>query len=100
MVEKRTAQSDRCEGCGLKSRCQEAYERLGCVEGPSVTRDVTTAFLLPIVAFVVFLGVFGWLLRDVVAKPYVTPLAAAIAVPITVVLMLTVRVLMRRHRRK
>jgi len=99
MVEKRIAQSKSCDDCGLGCHCKEAYERLGCDDGPTVTREVTVAFLLPIVAFVVFLGVFGWLLQGIVAKSYQAPLAAAMALPATVGLMLAMRVLMRRHRK-
>lgn len=94
------AQSKSCEDCGQGCHCKEAYERLGCTEGPPITRDVSLAFLLPIVAFLVFLGVFGWLLENVVGKPYQTHLAAGLALSATVALMLVVRFLMRRHRKK
>ena len=100
MVEKRMAQSKSCDDCGLGCHCKEAYERLGCNEGPNVTREVSVAFLLPILVFVAFLGVFGWLVQDVAAKPYQTPLAAAMALPATVGLMLAARALLRRHRKK
>lgn len=94
------AQSKSCEDCGQACHCKEAYERFGCAEGPPITRDVSLAFLLPLVAFVVFLGAFGWLLKGLVGQSYQAPLAAGMALPATVVLMLIVRFLMRRHRKK
>jgi hypothetical protein len=100
MVEKRIAQSKSCEECGRGCHFKEAFEKLGCADGPSITRDVSLAFLLPILAFVVFLGGLGWLLRDLVGEPYQTPLAAGMALPATVALMLVVRFLMRRRQRR
>lgn len=100
MVEKRMAQSESCEGCGLACGCTKAYQSHGCDGGPPMTREVTIAFLLPILIFVVFLGGLGWLLKGVVAGPYQTPLAAALALAATVALMLALRLLTRPHRRK
>ena len=100
MVEKRMAQSKSCDDCGLGCHCGKAYEKLGCAEGPPITREVTVAFLLPILVFVAFLVVFGWLLQGVAPKPYQTVLAAAIALAATVGLMLALRALTRRHRTK
>jgi len=93
-------QSKSCEDCGQGCHCKEAYERFGSAEGPPITRDVSLAFLLPIVVFVIFLGAFGWLLKGLVDPSYQAPLAAGMALPATAALMLTMRFLMRWHRKK
>jgi hypothetical protein len=79
--------------------CKEAYRRLGCDEGPSVALTAVVAFLLPLVVLVVSLGGLGWLLEDVVAESYRTPLALVLALLVTTGLMLVVR-LLTRHRHK
>jgi uncharacterized membrane protein len=94
------AQSKSCEGCGHAHDCSKVYERLGCVEGPSITRPVLLAFLLPILVFIGTLAGFGWLLKDAVAESYQMPLAAALALTTTAVVMLVVRRLLRPHRKQ
>lgn len=94
------AQSDVCSGCSNAHTCKEVYGRLGAVGGPSVASKVVIAFLLPMVAFVVALGVFGGLLEGVVAGAYRTPLALVLALSTTAALVLIVRILVRSHRRK
>lgn len=87
-----------CEGCSHAQTCKEAYQHLGGRTGPSVALPVLIAFLLPIIAFVTGLGVFGRLLQGAVAGPYQTPLALVLALLTTTGLMLVVRTLMRPHR--
>ncbi len=50
-------QQNLCQGCIQQNRCQEAYERLGSFQGPSVVRKVLIAFLMPMVVFIVSLAV-------------------------------------------
>ena len=50
-------QQNLCQGCIQQNRCQEAYERLGRLQGPSVLRKVLIAFLMPMVVFIVALAV-------------------------------------------
>ena len=50
-------QQNLCQGCIQQNRCQEAYERLGRFQGPSVVRKVLIAFLMPMVVFIVSLAV-------------------------------------------
>jgi len=90
-------QSKSCEGCSQAHDCTKVYEQLGCAEGPSVAPAALLAFLLPVVVFVAALGGFGWLLKGRVAGPYVTPLAAALALLTTTGVMLVARVLTRPH---
>ena len=51
-------QQNSCKGCIQQNRCQEAYERLGSFQGPSVLSEVLIAFLMPWVVFIVSLAVF------------------------------------------
>jgi len=94
------AQPNQCDGCSQADRCQEAYRQLGCTEGPSVTRPVLIAFLLPIVAFIVSLAAWSWLLEGAGAGPYRTPAALILALAVTAGLMGTVRLAARRRARK
>ncbi len=94
------AQSKSCEGCSQAHDCKKVYEQLGCAEGPSVTSAALLTFLLPVVVFVAALGGFGWLLKGVVAGPYLTPLAAALALLTTTGVVLVARALTRLHRKR
>ncbi len=93
-------QSDVCDGCSNAHTCKEVYGRLGAPGGPSVAFKAVVAFLLPMVMFVVALGVFGGLLGGIVAGPYRTPLALVLALSATAAILWGVRILVRLHRRK
>lgn len=54
-----------CQDCNQKSGCQEVYENLTKIQGPSVVLKVVAAFLLPIVVFIGCLAVFEWVLAEV-----------------------------------
>jgi len=54
-----------CHECTQKSRCQEVYEKLGNIQGPSVVFNVSAAFLLPIVVFIVSLAGFDRIVAKV-----------------------------------
>lgn len=45
-------QQEFCQGCDLKNKCKDAYERLGSAKTSSVARKVVVAFLLPLVVFI------------------------------------------------
>ncbi len=55
-------QQNLCKGCIQQNRCQEAYERLGRIQEPSVLSAVLIAFLMPMVVFIVSLAVFDLVL--------------------------------------
>lgn len=100
MVVKRIARSNRCDGCHQAGACEEVYHQVGCAEGPSVVPMVAVAFLLPILMFLVALGVFQWALGSAVAEPYQTPLALLLALAVTTGLMFAARVAVRLCRKK
>jgi hypothetical protein len=94
------AQPNVCDGCSYAHTCREVPGQLGSAEGPSVASKVVIAFLLPLVMFIVALGVFDGLLEETVAGPYQTPLALVLALSVTATIMLVVRILVRARRRK
>lgn len=53
-----------CERCSQRHDCRGIYGKLGNAEGPSLTLRVVLAFLMPILVFIVSLGVLekglGW----------------------------------------
>lgn len=61
---------------------------------------VVVAFVLPILTFVVVLGLFEWALANVVAKQYQTPLALPLALVSTIAVLLAARSTVRLWRRK
>ncbi len=85
-----------CEGCSQAHDCKKIYQHLGNLRDPSVALKAAIAFLLPIGLFVAALGAFGRLLQPVVARQYQTLLACALALCVTIVLMLVVSFLTKR----
>jgi len=65
-----------------------------------VTRTVLVAFLLPLVLFIVSLGVLGWWLEGKVAESHRTPLALMLALLLTTGSMLALRAVSRLRCRK
>ena len=92
-------EDDSCEGCQQAHDCQKVYRQLGKTEGPSVAAKVVVAFLLPIFVFAAGLGVFGRLLGGVLAPRYQTPLAFALALSVTVGVVLIASLIVRRLHR-
>ena len=45
-----------CSGCIDSDRCKSAYEQAGKVNGPPVAGKVVLVFLLPILVFIITLG--------------------------------------------
>ncbi|OHB58181.1 MAG: hypothetical protein A2Y12_07930 [Planctomycetes bacterium GWF2_42_9] len=42
-----------CQSCGMKDHCQEVYKKLGECKSPSVLTKVISAFLLPLILFII-----------------------------------------------
>ena len=55
-----------CQGCKQSHRCQEVYEHLSNMGGPSVAFKVILAFLVPIVVFVGSLAIFEEILAGAI----------------------------------
>jgi uncharacterized membrane protein len=85
-----------CQKCTQKSRCQEVYEKLGNIQGPSVVFNVLAAFLLPIVVFIVSLAGFDRILAKVTNnKELQTAASLMLALLITCVCVWMIRVIKR-----
>ena len=93
-------QAKACEGCSQAHDCKKLYEQIGNLDGPSVVPKVLIAFVLPIIVLIATLGLFDWLLQEVVARPYRTPCALFLSLDVTGILMLAVSVLAKRHDRR
>jgi hypothetical protein len=94
------SQTKFCDGCPDAHDCKRIYERLGHQQGPPVTGQVTAAFVVPIMVFVAGLGGFGRLLQGTVATRYVSPLALACSLVVTVAAVVTLGGLLKRSDRK
>jgi uncharacterized membrane protein len=85
-----------CHKCTQQSRCQEVYEKLGNIQGPSVVFNVLAAFLLPIVVFIVSLAGFDRILAKVTSnKELQTAVGLLLALLITCVCVWMIRVINR-----
>lgn len=86
-----------CERCSQRHDCREIYGKLGNAEGPSLTLTVVVAFLVPILVFIVSLGVLekvlGWVTERAALR---TAASLSGAVIVTLAWILTVRVIDRR----
>ena len=74
-----------CNGCKHANSCSNAYERIGKVAGPSVAWKVFFVFLLPLLVFASFLGLFQWFLAEVIAGEKIRT-AASFALAVAVVM--------------
>ena len=94
-------QQENCQGCEQRHRCQEIYQRLGEVKGPSVVSKVVVAFLLPMVVFIIVLAAFEQTLgRMVSGKNLKTVFSLLLALVVTFVCILVTKVIQRRFRQK
>jgi hypothetical protein len=62
------ADQEFCQSCEQNRNCRQLYQQLGHSKGPSVTVKVVTAFLLPLVVFIISLAVFKRLLVGLMAS--------------------------------
>lgn len=58
MIERTMNQQKSCKDCYQKHNCREIYHHLGNAKGPSITLKAVTAFLLPLIVFIVTLAAF------------------------------------------
>ncbi|UCG56907.1 MAG: hypothetical protein JSU70_18840 [Phycisphaerales bacterium] len=77
-----------CHGCEQSNQCRQIYEKLGKSEGPSVTRTVCIALLLPLVVFVGCLAACDRVLTGVI-KTEELQTAVSLAVALAVACGLT-----------
>ena len=85
-----------CQECNQSHDCQRIYQKLGNIKSPSVTFKVLVAFLLPIAVFIISLTVFSRILDELIkAKELQTALSFLLALPVTLALILAIKVINR-----
>lgn len=91
------AEQELCQQCNQRHDCQKVYQQLGNIEGPSIVVKVISAFLLPLVVFIVSLAVFGRMFAGATGPGQVqTALSFVLALLATFVCILIIRVINRR----
>lgn len=85
-----------CQGCHQKHRCQEVYEHLSTMEGPSVVLKVVVAFLMPMVVFIGSLAAFEEILAKVIhSKELQTVIGLVLALVVSSAFVFITRVINR-----
>lgn len=91
------AQQEFCQECNQRHDCQEVYQQLGNVKGPSVVVKVVFAFLVPLVVFIVSLAVFERVFASVIETEQVqTAVSLLLALLAASVCILITRVVNRK----
>jgi hypothetical protein len=86
-----------CERCSQRHDCREVYGKLGNAEGPSLALRAVVAFLMPILVFIVSLGVLEKVLGGITDRAALrTAASLSGAVIVTLAWILMVRVIGRR----
>ncbi|MBN2588337.1 MAG: hypothetical protein JXA96_00625 [Sedimentisphaerales bacterium] len=97
------SQEDFCQDCHQKNDCQEVYRRMGSSECPPVFYKTLTAFLMPMVVFIVSLAVFEKTISGgdylLFSQKLQTALGFFVALLITVVFMITFKLLSKLFRK-
>ena len=81
-----------CRGCPQENRCQEAYEKMGKSQAPSVALKVVIVFLLPMLVFIGSLLAAQKLLASVVKnEDHLTIISFFAAIAVTFVFLVVIR---------
>lgn len=89
-------QQEFCQRCNQKDDCQKVYRILGNTEGPPVAAKVCLAFLVPLVVFIVSLGVCERLLNGQIENVHVLSAVSLLsALLVTFACILITRVIRR-----
>ncbi|MDD5328152.1 MAG: hypothetical protein PHY02_10130 [Phycisphaerae bacterium] len=97
MTVKAMAELKSCPGCNQKNKCQETYQQLGKVNGQSIALDSAVAFLLPLLFFVVSLGIFDRILAGTIElKDLRIAISFLLALSVTFAVMLTIKLISKQ----
>lgn len=100
IMKKIMSEQESCRYCHERYECREVYRQLGKAEGPSVVLKVVAAFLLPLVVFIGSLAVFEGILAKVVNPGALrTGISALLAVSVTFVCILVIKVVCGQRRK-
>jgi hypothetical protein len=90
-----------CPGCNQKNKCQETYQRLGKAHGQSIALGSAFAFLLPLLIFIISLGVFDRILAGTTELNNLrTAFNFLLALFVTFVVMLTIKLISKQLGKK
>ena len=85
-----------CKNCSQSKDCQNIYQQLGSVKGPSVLVKVIVAFLLPLLVFIGCLAVFEQIFsRTIETQELQTPLSFLLALSATFGVILIMKMINR-----
>jgi hypothetical protein len=83
-----------CQSCGMQDTCKEAYKKLGECNAPSVLTKVISAFLLPLILFIISIVLGQKYLMGILKSERSADLAAfAAAVVVVFLYLLTLKVI-------
>ena len=86
-----------CDNCTQKHNCSSIYHQLGNTRSPSVVSKVFIAFVLPLVVFIVCLGVFEEIFgKNINGQKLQTLLSALSAILVTFFCVLVIRIINKR----
>jgi len=91
MVAKSMIPQKFCQGCNQEHDCQEIYQKLSNLKGPSVVLKAVVAFLLPISVFIITLAIFEKILSGFeITADLRTVFSVAASLLVTVVFVLII----------
>ena len=86
-----------CENCSQKHNCSSIYHQLGNTQSPSVVPKVLIAFVLPLVVFIISLGIFEEILsKNISSQNLHTILSLLLALLVTFFCILITRIINKR----
>jgi hypothetical protein len=86
-----------CHTCKQKTGCQQVYRQLGDAEGPPVGAKVCLAFLVPLVVFIVSLGICERILNGQIKNVHIlSVISLLLALLVTFTCILITRVVRRQ----
>ncbi len=81
-----------CQDCNQGPSCQQRYQQLANLKGPSITYQVVIAFLLPLLVLIACVAIFGKLLANTsIAKQLQTAFVFLSALLVTFGLILVIK---------
>ena len=93
-------ESESCRYCPEKRKCQEVYQELGKVKGPSVVLKVIAAFAVPLAVFIASLAIFEKIsAKTANTKALQTIISFLLALSVTFACILVIKVAYGYHKK-
>ena len=91
------AEKEFCDNCNQKNNCSSIYQQLGNTQSPSVVSKVFIAFVLPLLVFIISLGIFEDIFgKKISSQNLQTILSLLSALSVTFLCILITRVINKR----